>query len=279
MATIASISIHFWQPVSHGQGQANPMPSSRFEEFQATVILSSVYSVTKVANWLLEGGRTLPSVRLILFSGKQFFMEVRLLWNRAYLSALIEPCPYGSVECGPVGMPPHGPQPDGDDDINPRYKVLVPAVRMELLDQYGVPITAAGRLQPLLRYPAGDTAAWDYYEQEMFRLYGRESVRRRDAQNILVLRVACPRPDNGPEIRNAIEDHLMRVSFTWPLNREAGLIAPVEVKYLCKIQRSRLEPRLRENIDMTDAIADSDTSQDAVSFFKGCSATLLGQPQ
>ncbi|KAI1176153.1 hypothetical protein F4777DRAFT_547326 [Nemania sp. FL0916] len=246
------------------------------EEFDATVILSTLYSVTKVANYLLEHGRTLPSVRLILYSGEQFFKDVRLLWNKAYPNALIAPYLYGTVECGPIGMPVHGPRPNGDDDINPSYKVLEPAVHMEIVDEDGKPIVTAGvkgsvvvthlikRLQPLLRYPAGDIAAWDDYEQKTFRLYGRESVclkisnvaldlpflkslvadhitpdavfqsvvRRTEGQNLLVLRVVCPKPENAAEIRDAIEDHLMNVSFSWPLNREAGTIGPVEVEYV-----------------------------------------------
>lgn len=248
------------------------------DQFEATVILSTAYSVTKLASWLVDKGRTLESVRLILFTGEQFFKDTRPLWRGAYPNALFSPYLYGSVECGPVGLPTHPPRPDGDDDVSPLYKVLRPAVHMEIVDKQGSPITTPGirgsvvathlikRFQPLVRYPVGDIAAWEDYTQQTFRLYGRETValkisntlldlpllkdlvkkhisedatgrfqsvvRRADGKNVLVLRVAIAKPDNAPAIRDAIEDHLAKVSHAWVLNREAGTIAPVEVEYV-----------------------------------------------
>lgn len=263
-------------PIS-GQQPLDVMADT-IDTFEATVILSNVYTPTRLAAWLLDQGRTLQSVRLVLYSGESFFKDVRPLWNAAFPNALIAPHLYGSVECGPIGLPAHPPRPGSDDDTDPLYKVLEPVVYMEIVDGEGSIITAPGirgrvivthlikRLQPIFKYPVGDIAAWEDYEQKTFRVYGRESVgfkinttlldlpllrmligkhisqdalakfqsvvRRIDGKNVLVFRVAIPKPDNAPAIRDALEDNLVEVSQGWVRDRTAGLIAPLEVEYV-----------------------------------------------
>ncbi|KZF18809.1 AMP-dependent synthetase/ligase [Xylona heveae TC161] len=248
------------------------------DKFKATVILSNVYTPTRLAEWLKSQRRNLQSVRLVLYSGETFFKDVRPLWNEAFPNAIIAPYLYGSVECGPIGLPAHPPRPTGDDDINPLYKVVQPAVHMEIVDSEGRPIIDAEvkgnviithlikRLQPMIRYPVGDIAAWEDYEQKTFRLYGRDSValkinttlldlpllksligkhisqdaaakfqsvvRRVKGKNVLVFRVAIPPPNNAALIRDALEENIALVSQSWVWNRTQGLIAPLEVEYV-----------------------------------------------
>ncbi|KAH7182391.1 uncharacterized protein B0J16DRAFT_400595 [Fusarium flagelliforme] len=68
------------------------------DKFKATVMISTVYATTKLASWLKEQGRTLPSVRLILFMGEAFFKDVRDQWTKAFPNPPIGPYIYGSVD-------------------------------------------------------------------------------------------------------------------------------------------------------------------------------------
>lgn len=246
------------------------------EQFRATVMISTVYATTKLVSWLKEQGRTLPSVRLILFMGEAFFKDVRDQWNQVFPNALIGPYIYGSVECGPVALPANAPRPGQNDDSNPLYKVINEVVYMEIADENGVAITKPGikgtvvvthlikKLQPAIRYPIGDVAAWEDYTAGTFRLYGRESValkisnahldlpllksliakhispsavfqsvvRRIGGKNILVFRVAHEKPNNAEDIRASLEADIASVSKTWVWNKEAGQIGDLEVEYI-----------------------------------------------
>lgn len=244
------------------------------ETFQATVVIAPIYFATKIAQWLQQEGRTLDSVRLIMFTGEQFFKDVRILWNSAYPNAQIAPWLYGSVELGPIGLPADPPRIGGNHDTDPVYRLLKSAVHMEILDAAGNPITRPGvkgsvvcthlikRLQPLLRYPVGDIAAWEQ-PGETFKLYGRESVslkistccldlvqlsgfvarhvsekaefqnvvRRTNGANVLVYRIAAPTPANVDAIRDALERDMLENAHNWAKDREAGMIAPVEIEF------------------------------------------------
>ncbi|KAF5024652.1 hypothetical protein F66182_3274 [Fusarium sp. NRRL 66182] len=250
--------------------------ADNIDKFKATVMISTVYATTKLASWLQEQGRTLPSIRLIFFMGEAFFKDVRHHWLKSFPNALIGPYIYGSVECGPVALPAHAPRAGENDDSDPLYKVIREVVYMEIVDEKGVAITQPGvrgtvvvthllkKLQPAIRYPIGDVAAWEDYAKGTFKLYGRESValkisnahldlpllksliakhispsavfqsvvRRTGGKNVLIFRVVREKPDNADAITAAIEADIAAVSNGWVWNKEAGMIGDLEVEYV-----------------------------------------------
>ncbi|KAH7232940.1 AMP-dependent synthetase/ligase [Fusarium tricinctum] len=217
------------------------MPTDNVHLPITTVMISTVYATAKLASWLKEQGRTLPSVRLILFIGEAFFKDVRDQWTQAFPNALIGPYIYGSVKCGPVASPANAPRPGEDDDSNPLYNFIREVVYMEITDENGVAITKLvvrgtvvvthliKKLQQAIRYPIGDTAAWEDYAEGTFRLYGRVSVA---LKNVLVFRVVHDKSDNAEAIRTFIEADIAAVSQTWIWNKEAGQIGDLKIEYI-----------------------------------------------
>ncbi|KAI9044320.1 AMP-dependent synthetase/ligase [Aspergillus affinis] len=53
-----------------GGQQPEDVMADTMDKFEATVILTTIYSASKLAGWLLEQQRTLKTVRLILFTGE-----------------------------------------------------------------------------------------------------------------------------------------------------------------------------------------------------------------
>jgi len=156
------------------------------EVFDATVILTNVSTARRLAEHYQQQGKTLDSVRLILYSGENFTKPLRAVYKAAFPNATMYPSLYGSVDAGTIAVPPR-PFTDEDDDIHPIYKTLTDLVILEIVDDHGVPITSPGKIgsliathlhrrqQPLLRYPLGDKASWVDYHEHTFRLHGRDS--------------------------------------------------------------------------------------------------------
>jgi len=155
---------------------------------KATVIICTVYNSTRLAEYLQGEKLSLPDVRRILYSGENFYTDLRDLHRAVFPNAKIRPLGYGSVELKFFGFPiiRHGD--DEDADVNPIYKVQTASVIMEIVDGDGLVIKENGkrgtvvgtnlfmRLQPKIRYPLGDAAEWVDYDAGLFRFRGRVSV-------------------------------------------------------------------------------------------------------
>lgn len=91
------------------------------EAFDATVILTNVSAARRLAEYYHQQGKKLDSIRLILYSGESFAKPLRAVYKAAFPNATIYPSLYGSVDAGPVAVPP-APFTAEDDDIYPVYK-------------------------------------------------------------------------------------------------------------------------------------------------------------
>ncbi|ROV95017.1 hypothetical protein VMCG_08354 [Cytospora schulzeri] len=157
-------------------------------KFKATVIIGNVFTVTRVVEYLVSKGKTVPSMRLILYFGENFFLDNRKSWLRAFPNMVAHPGMYASGDGGLLGIPAELPGVREDSDIKPIYKANRPLIVLELLAEDGSAIKEAGirgrvvitdlrkRLFPCVRYPAGDVAQWIDYDKGTFELLGRESI-------------------------------------------------------------------------------------------------------
>ncbi|GLA04440.1 hypothetical protein AnigIFM60653_004490 [Aspergillus niger] len=163
------------------------MMAHYMKTFEATVLIANVSTTRRLAEYFTSINETLPSLRLILYTGECFTKELRPVYRAAFPNATIYVREYGGIDFGHVGIPAQ-PFKHEDDDIKPVYKVLAPLVIFEILDENGDPITTPGvrgnvvitsllkRQQPLLRYPVGDIASWVDYDAETFYIHGRDAV-------------------------------------------------------------------------------------------------------
>ncbi|CAK1366709.1 unnamed protein product [Cercospora beticola] len=155
--------------------------------FDATVILSNVFTVSRVAAYLREQGETIDSVHLILYMGESFYNDILPSWLEAFPNMRVRPMMYAAVDGGIIGLPVISSSGD-DDPGDPVYQVSSPMVLVEILDEDGKVITEPNRrgrlmltdckrrLQPTIRYPIGDNAEWVDHGRMTFRLLGRESI-------------------------------------------------------------------------------------------------------
>lgn len=168
----------------------NELPQDAYaqlESNEATVIMSNVFTVVRLADWLRTNGKTLPKIRLVLYTGEAFYKDLRPLFKAAFPNARAHPSMYACVDSGLIGIPNNPPM-NEDDDISPVYKFIAPFAIMEILDQDGNNIRESGkrgnvyvthmikRKMPMLRYPVGDLAEWVDYDLGTFRLFGRDNV-------------------------------------------------------------------------------------------------------
>lgn len=157
-------------------------------DYQATVVICTVYNATRLAEHLQRQQLVLPGIRRILYSGEAFYADLRELTGAVFPNAQIRPLAYGSVELKFFAFHESRAEDEADADVNPLYKVNRSSVLMELIDGDGAVIRENGRrgrvvgtsllmrLQPKIRYPLGDLAEWVDYEAGLFRFRGRESV-------------------------------------------------------------------------------------------------------
>lgn len=176
-------------PIVHlpiGGNESIESMANYMERFGATVLLSNVSTACRIADYLSTRKKTLPSIRLILYSGESFYKGLRIIFRSAFPNAIVFPVLYGSIDVGPIAVPAL-PFRHVDDDISPTYKVLSPIMILEIIAGNGSVIKQPGvkghvvithlvkRQQPMLRYPVGDIAAWVDYEMGTFKLHGRSA--------------------------------------------------------------------------------------------------------
>ncbi|KAF4806428.1 Phenylacetate-coenzyme A ligase [Colletotrichum siamense] len=160
-----------------------PSMERHIVEFEATVILATVTTMSQLAERILEAGKTHPSVRLLLFSGEAFYDDQAGLLKAAFPNATIRSVVYGSMDCGIIGLPP---KPE-DYNNDPRlHQVNSPNIIVEIVNDDGEVTTTPGeagslvvtnverRLMPIIRYPSGDRAAWVDPALGLFRVLDRD---------------------------------------------------------------------------------------------------------
>ncbi|RZS43599.1 phenylacetate-CoA ligase [Herbihabitans rhizosphaerae] len=237
-------------------------------DFSATVLAAPPTTLCRLAEHVTANTGALPSVRLALFSGESFYGDQRALLASAFPNAEVRSIGYASVDGGIVGAPVDGEGDTRMHRAFPdRIVELLDPETGRPVTEPGVPgrvvvTDLVRRLQPVLRYPVGDLAEWA--GEDTFRLLGRSDegarvgpvtlylddlravvesatshsrmvagmqvvLRRMDAKDQLVLRVACQLID--PERFTAdIADELDRVRPMFADHVERGLIAPLAVE-------------------------------------------------
>ncbi|RAL08023.1 AMP-dependent synthetase/ligase [Aspergillus homomorphus CBS 101889] len=248
-------------------------------QFGATVVISNVFIATKLATYLRDRGLTLPTVRLILYTGEPFYRDLRALYNAAFPQAVVRPLAYASVECKIVAFPAYELNEGNEDaDVEPTYRVVDEAVVLEIVGDDGAVIQENGvrgtlvvtnllkKLQPTIRYPIGDVGEWVDVQAGLFKLRGRSNVglkvgtalldkallrklvsrvvgegvadsfqtviRRKNAHNIVLFRIAAEAPKDATAIPQRLEEAIIEANPSWARNRDAGQIAPVEVEWV-----------------------------------------------
>ncbi|MBP2705506.1 AMP-binding protein [Microbispora sp. RL4-1S] len=161
-------------------GAASPAAiSTVLSDFEVQVTCSTPTTICRVANHLLEQGRTLPSMEIVFFAGEPIFEDQRRLLAAAFPNAEICAAIYGSVDSGVIGRPMRGR--DQRLFLGPDRDAV-----LEIVDEVtGEPIREPGRtgrliktdlrrrLLPVLRYPVGDLAEWVDPASGLYRLKGR----------------------------------------------------------------------------------------------------------
>ncbi|MEU6369532.1 phenylacetate--CoA ligase family protein [Streptomyces sp. NPDC046931] len=167
-------------------GGAAPWESTAatLEEFGAQVVAGTPTTLCSLAERLTAAGRTLPDVELLFFGGECLFADQLPLLEAAFPHADARSLGYASVDAGLLGEAVPGSDPRV-------HRAFTPYTLVEILDEADLPVEAEGapgrlvvtdlrrRLMPVLRYPAGDRAAWVDRDAGVFRILGRaeEGVR------------------------------------------------------------------------------------------------------
>ncbi|KAL8783495.1 MAG: hypothetical protein Q9213_004591 [Squamulea squamosa] len=164
-----------------------PDATQQLIQNDATVIMSNVFTVVRLADYLRTNNMNLPLIRLVLYTGEAFYKDLRPLFRAAFPNAKIHPSMYACVDSGLIGIPANAPLYE-DDDISPMYRSCAPFAILELIAEDGTSIKEPGKRGhvyvthlvkkklPMIRYPVGDLAEWVDYDQGLFRLYGRDHV-------------------------------------------------------------------------------------------------------
>lgn len=152
-------------------------------EFEATVVLGTVTTMSQIAERAIAAGATYPHVRLLLFSGEAFYDDQAGLLRAAFPNAEVRSVVYGSMDSGVIGLPPPREHYAGDPRM---HQVNSPNVIVEIVGEDGKVITTPGepgslvvtnverRLMPIVRYPSGDRAAWVDPALGLFRVLDRD---------------------------------------------------------------------------------------------------------
>ncbi|KAK2060233.1 AMP-dependent synthetase/ligase [Colletotrichum caudatum] len=223
-------------------------------DFQATVVLSTVTTMSQLSERILNAGKTHPYVRLLLFSGEAFYDDQAGPLKAAFPNATIRSVVYGSMDCGIIGLPPKVDHYNHDPRL---HQVNSPNVVVEILNEDGEPISEPGvvgslvatnmerRLMPIIRYPSGDRAAWVDLSLGIFR------VLERDRTAIRIGPVSVDVVDLKRVVSSVLGDR--------PVDKVQAIITREDRKDLLKInvayipateeESSRLKAALREKLN------------------------------
>lgn len=257
------------------------------QDFHATVVAAFPTSLCRLAQYVIDNAGSLPEVRLVLFSGEAFYGDQRSLVETAFPNAVVRSIGYASVDGGILGasvLESEDPRVFRAFrpsrlleivDVDTNEPISEPGRRGKLL------VTDLSRkLMPMIRYPVGDLAEWVSFEEGTFRLLGRSDegarcgpvtlhldylrsvvatevqsfsgfqvvLRRVDAKDQLVLRVASTRPDRE-QLYWAISAGVDRISPRFADHVRRGVINPLAVEWVDELQSN---PRTGKTIRLID---------------------------
>ncbi|WP_394615769.1 phenylacetate--CoA ligase family protein [Lentzea sp. JNUCC 0626] len=256
---------------------------STMQDFDATVVAGFPTTLSRLAAHVVASVGSLPLVRLVLFSGEALYDDQRALLAEAFPGAEFRSFVYGSVDGGIIGTAVLGSE-------DPRvFRAFVDSSVLEIVDvDTGAPITTPGvagrllqtdltrRLQPMIRYPVGDLAAWVDVEDGIFRLLGRADegarvgpvtlhldhlrdavdragvvhqgvqvvIRRVDSRDQLVLRIAAAEQDPS-----RVRDEVDVISPRFALQVGRGVVAPLAVEWVSALE---VNPRTGKTVRLLD---------------------------
>ncbi|KAK3942535.1 hypothetical protein QBC46DRAFT_362540 [Diplogelasinospora grovesii] len=259
------------------------------DTFQATVVMASVFHITRLANQITNSGNPARSVRTILFAGEKLSNAVAATWQAAFPSAVIRPSLYASVDSGGMSVLPQAApdlrKQDLDIATDPVYGVLQEATVVELLADDGSVIREPGipghvfvtslirRLQPVIRYSSrtfrylgrGSRAVKivsSWLDLAMLKKLVGETlgtdvdghlqciIRHEGLASVLVFRLALLRPVNEDSVREQIDAKLRQESLSWQKSREEGRIIPLQFEWVDISRLVLLESgKLKEVLD------------------------------
>lgn len=243
------------------------------EQFDVEVLAGTPTTLCALADHLTVSGRRLPQVELLLFGGEGLYQDQRPLLARAFPSARISSIGYAAVDSGLLGRPVPGEDLRVHRACTPQtvLEILDDHTGAPILRE-GVPgrvvvTDLRRRLMPVLRYPVGDRAEWTDVAAGHFRILGRAEegvrvgpvslytqdvldlvraadpagrvtgaqlvVRRRDARDGLLLRLACDGAADGlPELATAVVDRIQAARALYPEAVAAGYVQPMSVEWV-----------------------------------------------
>jgi phenylacetate-CoA ligase len=144
------------------------------EEYGINVLAGVPTSFIAMAELLIKKGKTLDLDR-VLYGGESLFPEQEEILKVVFPKAEFMSVGYASVDGGHLGF-------IDDSCARGEHKVF-PGTIMEILDDFGYPITKNGEvgkltytnlcrtLMPIIRYPVGDMGCW--VSDQKFKLLGR----------------------------------------------------------------------------------------------------------
>jgi phenylacetate-coenzyme A ligase PaaK-like adenylate-forming protein len=170
-------------PVVHLPIAGSPSPevtADLLAEHDATVVLSTPTTLSRVASVLTNRGTPLPAVHLFLFGGEAFYEDQRALIAEAFPNGAVRSLGYASVDAGVLAAPVQD-EPDARVHRVHRVQKLVEIVDADTGEVIREPrrpgrllaTDLVRRLMPLIRYPVGDLAEWVDHADGRFRLLGR----------------------------------------------------------------------------------------------------------
>ncbi|MET9224821.1 phenylacetate--CoA ligase family protein [Lentzea sp. NPDC003310] len=253
------------------------------QDFDATVVAGFPTTLCRLASHVVSSTGALPSVRLVLFSGEALYDDQRALLAEAFPGAEFRSFVYGSVDGGIIGTAVLGNDDPRvfRSFVDSSVLEIVDAETGEPITASGRPgrllqTDLTRRLQPMIRYPVGDLAEWVDAEDGIFRLLGRADegarvgpvtlhldhlraavdragvrhrgvqvvIRRVDARDQLVLRVAGPEQDV-----TALRDEVHVISPRFELQVARGVVAPLAVEWVPALEVS---PRTGKTVRLLD---------------------------
>ncbi|KAK0124351.1 hypothetical protein ONS95_009319 [Cadophora gregata] len=259
-------------------------------ESSATVVFSTVTTLVKLAEYLLERQEVMPGIRVLMFSGEAFYEDQRSRVSHAFPGAMIRSLIYGSIDAGALGY-------STSENDSRLHAVSSPYVMLEIAPDgltstkaNGIPgsvlVTNMGRrLQPVIRYPSGDLAEWVDYEKGIFRVLGRDIIgvrigpvsfdtkhlrqivassldtsgdlsafqaviSRANMRDVLTLNVGF-RPVDEEATKIAISAALNDARPMFLDHVQRGLIAPLQIEFLA-VERFKISPTTGKLAELVD---------------------------
>ncbi|KAI0385709.1 hypothetical protein F5Y04DRAFT_244494 [Hypomontagnella monticulosa] len=211
--TPRDLSIGFWEMINLFNGMYAPVESSQLlisseksteriiEEvkyFGANVIFGPLFEIIRLAEYLRENRMALAAVRIVLYLGNTIPKELHSIWRATFPNAKLFAPPYNRPDLGALGIPSPIATPKGViiRDVDSEFTVSSSTI-FEIVTDGGTIIKEPGikgnivvtnlvrRLQPIIRYPIGDTAEWVDYESRTFKYHGKALLKIRLANTVL----------------------------------------------------------------------------------------------